>query len=133
MKQLVRRIGSHCIYQSSWQHHRSDPAGLSTVKKQCAAQHSTAVARNTAVARCNYGSIHPPFWASGSTKHTHLVLTLQLSLHISNCRYLQEIGVDAELVNLDLKERQHKTADFMKVGVSKVQGGFSKSRSKQCT
>uniref|UniRef100_A0A383WFY7 Glutathione transferase n=1 Tax=Tetradesmus obliquus TaxID=3088 RepID=A0A383WFY7_TETOB len=29
--------------------------------------------------------------------------------------YLQEIGVDAELVNLDLKERQHKTEDFMKV------------------
>jgi hypothetical protein len=28
---------------------------------------------------------------------------------------LQEIGVDAELVNLDLKERQHKTEQFMKV------------------
>jgi hypothetical protein len=28
---------------------------------------------------------------------------------------LQEIGQDAELVNLDLKERQHKTEQFMKV------------------
>jgi hypothetical protein len=32
-----------------------------------------------------------------------------------NYRYLQEIGQDAELVNLDLKERQHKTEQFMQV------------------
>ncbi|KAF6242297.1 thioredoxin-like protein [Scenedesmus sp. NREL 46B-D3] len=29
--------------------------------------------------------------------------------------YLQEIGVDAELVNLDMKEKQHKSEQFMKV------------------
>jgi hypothetical protein len=30
---------------------------------------------------------------------------------------MQEIGLEAELVNLDLKERQHKSEQFMKVGL----------------
>lgn len=59
--------------------------------------------------------------ACGHGRASFRSFTLLLNVHFAACRYLKELGQDAELINLDLKERQHKTEEFVKVQGSKQQ------------
>lgn len=70
----------------------------------------------------NWSDVPTVSWLSSKQNCTVTALgcstlfAFEISALFCCCRYLKEIGKDAELINLDLKERQHKTEDFMKVG-----------------